>query len=61
MCSPAARLRARQHLRSHAPGGSDRSTTVFKRRYAFFQHRDRGIADARVDVAEGLEIEQLAA
>jgi hypothetical protein len=56
-----ARLQDRQDRRQlcgHAAGGGQRGATVFQRRDAFLEHRHRRVGDARVDVAEGLQVEQ---
>ena len=47
-----------RHLRRHAGGAGQRGAAAFERSHALFEHRHRGIADAAVDVAEGLQVEQ---
>ena len=39
------------------PGGAGAERAPY-RRHALLQHRDRRVGDARVDVAEGLQVEQ---
>jgi hypothetical protein len=48
----------RDDLRREAGGGSDRGATTFERRHALLEGGDGGVADARIDVAEGLQVEQ---
>ena len=50
----------RRHLRGHAAGAGERGAAVFEAGHALLQHRHRGIADAAVDVAKGLQVEQAA-
>ena len=59
MWSPCCRQRQqRHHLRRHAGGGGERGAAAFERRDALLEHRDRRVGDARVDVAERLQVEQ---
>ena len=56
-----ARLQQRvegEHLRRVARGDGKRRRAAFERRDALLQHRLGRVHDARIDVAEGLEIEQ---
>ena len=56
-----ARLHDRQDSRQlgrHAARGRERGAAVFQRRDALLQHRNGRIADARVDVAERLQVEE---
>ena len=48
----------REHLRRHAGGRGERRAAAFERGDALLERRDRRIRDARVDVAEGLQVEQ---
>ena len=48
----------RRHLRGHAGGAGQGGTPSFEGGDALLQHRDGGVADAAVDVAEGLQVEQ---
>ena len=48
----------RRHLRRHAGRAGQRGPAAFERSDALLQHRHRRIADAAVDVAEGLQVEQ---
>jgi hypothetical protein len=41
-----------------AGGGGQRRAPALDRRHAFLEHRHRRVGDARVDVAEGLQVEQ---
>ena len=50
----------RRHLRGHAAGAGERGAAVFEAGDALFEHRHRGVADAAVDVAKGLQVEQAA-
>ncbi len=47
-----------QQLRGMAGGAGKARAAILQRRDAFLQHRIGGIHDARIDVAEDLEIEQ---
>ena len=58
-------VRARAHQRGDgqvqrglAAGGGDRADAAFQRRHALLQHRVGRVADARIDVAGALEVEQ---
>ena len=58
-------VRARAHQRGHTqvqrrlPAGSgDGANAAFKRRHPLLQHRVGGVADARVDMASTLQVEQ---
>ena len=48
-----------QELRGVAGGGGDGGSTTLQARDAFFQDRDGGIVQPRVDVSEVMEVEQL--
>jgi hypothetical protein len=48
----------RGHLRRLPRGGGERRAPAFERGDALLEHRHRGIGDARIDVAEGLQVEQ---
>ena len=48
----------RHHLRRHAGGGGERRAAAFERRDALLERRDGRIRDARIDVAERLQVEQ---
>ena len=48
----------RGHLRRLARGGRQRRAPALERRHALLEHRHGRIGDARVDVAERLQIEQ---
>ena len=45
-------------LRRLAGGGGERRAAALDRRHALLEHRHRRVGDARVDVAEGLQVEQ---
>ena len=58
-------VRARTHQRGHAQvqrglttGGADGADAAFKRCHTLLQHRVGWVADARVDVARALQVEQ---
>ena len=48
----------RRGLRRHAGRGSERRAPAFERGDALLERTDRGVGNPRVDVAEGLQIEQ---
>ncbi|MPN34679.1 hypothetical protein SDC9_182173 [bioreactor metagenome] len=48
----------RRHLRGHAAGAGHCGAAILQAGDAFFKHRHGGVADAAVDVAEGLQVEQ---
>jgi hypothetical protein len=48
----------RQVQRRLAAGGGDRADAAFQRRHALLEHRVGGVADAAVDVAGALQVEQ---
>jgi hypothetical protein len=48
----------RDDLRREAGGRGDRGAATFERRHALLEGGNRGVADARIDVAEGLQVEQ---
>ena len=58
-------MRARAHQRGNAQvqrglaaGGGDRANAAFQRRHPLLQHRIGRVADAAVDVAGALQVEQ---
>ena len=51
----------RHRLGRHAAGRGHRGAPAFQRRDALLQRRDRRVAQARIDIAEGLQVEQAAA
>ena len=54
----AAQGQQRGHLRGHAGRRGERRTPALERRHALLEHRHGGVGDARIDVAEGLQVEQ---
>ena len=50
----------RRHLCGHAAGAGQRGAAVFQAGDAFLEHRHRRVADAAVDIAESLQVEQAA-
>ncbi len=48
----------RDDLRRQAGGRGDRGTAAFERRHALLEGGNGRVADARIDVAEGLQVEQ---
>ena len=59
MWSPCRHERQeREHLRRHAGRGGERRAAAFERRDALLERRDGRIGDARIDVAERLQVEQ---
>ena len=46
------------HLRGLAGRGRERRAAALDRRHALLEHRHRRVGDARVDVAEGLQVEE---
>ena len=53
-----AQREQRRHFRRLAGGERQRRAPALERRHALFEHRRGRIRDARVDVAEGLQVEQ---
>ena len=47
-----------RHLCRHSRCRGDRRATAFQGRHAFLEHGRRGVHQARIDVTEGLQIEQ---
>ena len=47
-----------QHLRGMAGGNAGGAAPAFQAGDAFLQHRNRRVGQARIDVAEGLQVEQ---
>ena len=54
----AAEREERQHLRRHAGRRGERRASAFQRGDALLERRDRRIRDARIDVAERLQVEE---
>src|SRR6185503_3356137 len=54
----AAQREDRRHLGGLAGGAGERGTPGFDRGHALLEHRHRRVGDARIDVAEGLQVEQ---
>jgi hypothetical protein len=46
------------HLRRLPGTGGQRRAATLQRGHPLLEHRNRGIGDARIDVAEGLQVEQ---
>ncbi|MDT4866356.1 hypothetical protein FQZ97_1012060 [compost metagenome] len=48
----------RERFGRHAAGGGHGGAAALQGGHAFFERRDGGVGEARVDVAEGLQVEQ---